>query len=109
MIESEKTAKYYAHPKSLVDEGAHIGNGSRVWAFAHVMGGAVIGENCNIGDYAFVESGAKLGNNVTVKNAVHVWEGVTAEDGVFLGPNCVFTNHIFSRAFIKRPKSVIRL
>jgi UDP-2-acetamido-3-amino-2,3-dideoxy-glucuronate N-acetyltransferase len=92
------------HPNALIDPGAEIGKGTRVWAFAHVLKGAVIGENCNIGDFAFVESGAKLGNQVTVKNGVHVWDGVTAEDGVFLGPNCVFTNDRVPRSFIRRSR-----
>ncbi|MBK9292944.1 MAG: N-acetyltransferase [Oligoflexia bacterium] len=95
---------YYAHPRALIDDGANIGKGTRVWANAHVMSKAIIGENCNIGDYAFIESGAKLGNNVTVKNGVQVWEGLNVEDGVFLGPNSVFTNDMFPRSFLKRPK-----
>ncbi|MBI3558532.1 MAG: N-acetyltransferase [Deltaproteobacteria bacterium] len=95
---------YSAHPKALVDEGAVIGAHTRVWAFAHIMPGARIGQHCNICDYAFVESGAKLGNNVTVKNGVQIWNGVETEDGVFLGPNCVFTNDLVPRttAVVKR-------
>ena len=96
--------KYFSHEKALVDNGAKIGEGSRVWAFAHVLSGAEIGAHCNIGDYSMVESGAKLGNHVTVKNGVQVWEGVVAEDGVFMGPHCVFTNDMFPRSFRKRPK-----
>ena len=96
--------KFFVHPKALVDQGAQIGEGTRVWAFAHVLKGAVIGSHCNIGDYAFVESGAKLGDHVTVKNAVQVWEGVTAENGVFLGPNCTLTNDKSPRSFIKKSK-----
>lgn len=95
---------FYQHPKALVDEGAKIGNGTRVWAFAHVMSGASIGDDCNIGNYAFVESGAVLGNQVTVKNGVQIWEGIIAEDGVFFGPNCVFTNDYWPRSFLKRDK-----
>jgi UDP-2-acetamido-3-amino-2,3-dideoxy-glucuronate N-acetyltransferase len=100
-----KVAKYFSHPQALIDPGAKIGKNTRIWAFAHVMGKAEIGEDCNIGNYAFIESGAKLGNQVTVKNGVQVWEGVTAEDQVFLGPNCVFTNDKFPRSGIKREKS----
>lgn len=95
---------FFKHEKALVDNGAKIGKGTRVWAFAHVMAGAEIGENCNIGNYAFVESGAKLGNQVTVKNGVQIWEGVEAEDGVFFGPNCVLTNDMRPRSFIRLPK-----
>lgn len=96
--------KYKAHEKALVDEGAKIGEGTRVWAFAHVLSGAEIGKNCNIGDFSMVESGARLGDDCTVKNGVQVWEGVIAEDGVFFGPNCVFTNDMVPRSFRKRPK-----
>ena len=85
------------HPKGLCESDT-VGEGTRVWAFAHVMAGAKIGRNCNIGDHAFVESGVVLGDNVTVKNGVAIWEGVTADDDVFIGPNAVFTNDLMPRA-----------
>ena len=84
-------------------ESDDVGDGTRVWAFAHVMPGARIGRNCNIGDHAFVESGVVLGDNVTVKNGVAIYEGVTAGDNVFIGPNAVFTNDMTPRAAVKRP------
>ena len=71
-----------------------IGRGTRVWAFAHVMAGASVGSDCNIGDHCFIESGSRLGNRVTVKNGVSVWEKVSLEDDVFVGPNAVFTNEL---------------
>lgn len=74
-----------------------MGEGTRVWAFAHVMDGAVVGAGCNIGDHAFVEAGAVLGDRVTVKNGVSVWDGVTVGDDAFLGPNAAFTNDLFPR------------
>lgn len=89
--------KPYIHPSALVESDA-IGEGSRVWAFAHVMKGAIIGAGCNIGDHSFVESGVKIGNNVTIKNGVSVWEGVTIEDDVFVGPNACFTNDLRPRS-----------
>jgi UDP-2-acetamido-3-amino-2,3-dideoxy-glucuronate N-acetyltransferase len=70
------------------------------------MAEARVGARCNLGNYVFIERGAQLGDDVTVKNAVQVWEGVKAENGVFLGPGCVFTNHRRPRAFIKLPKSL---
>jgi UDP-2-acetamido-3-amino-2,3-dideoxy-glucuronate N-acetyltransferase len=66
------------------------------------MKGAVIGADCNVGDHAFIESGARLGNRVTVKNCVLVWDKVTVEDEVFLGPNMVFTNDMNPRAAFKK-------
>jgi UDP-2-acetamido-3-amino-2,3-dideoxy-glucuronate N-acetyltransferase len=94
---------FFVHPLGIVDKGALVGKGTRVWAFAHVSKGARVGVDCNIGETAYIENGAILGDRVTVKNGVYVWEGVVAEDGVFLGPNCTLTNHIDPRSFIKRP------
>ena len=82
-------------------ESTEVGDRTRVWAFAHVLAGAQIGSDCNIGDHAFIEGGARLGSRVTVKNAVLVWDRVTVEDDVFLGPNMVFTNDLRPRAFRK--------
>jgi UDP-2-acetamido-3-amino-2,3-dideoxy-glucuronate N-acetyltransferase len=81
----------YVHPQALCESSA-VGEGTRVWAFAHVMKGAKIGKDCNIGGGAFIESGAVLGDRVTVKNQVMVWDGVIVEDDVFLGPGVIFTN-----------------
>ena len=79
------------HPMALV-ESDQIGEGTNVWAYAHVMKGAVVGSRCNIGDHAFVESGAVIGDEVTIKNSVAVWQYVTVKNRVFLGPNCSLTN-----------------
>src|SRR5438874_11560436 len=94
---------YFAHPKALV-ESVSIGANTRIWAYAHVMKGARIGANCNLGNYVYVESRVKIGNGVTIKNGAQLWEGLTLEDSVFIGPGAVFTNHALPRAFIKRPK-----
>ncbi|MHC4607386.1 MAG: acyltransferase [Planctomycetota bacterium] len=82
---------HFQHPQALV-ESDQIGEGTRIWAFAHVMKGAVVGRDCNICDHCFVESGARIGDGVTVKNNVAVWDGVTVEEGAFLGPGAVLTN-----------------
>jgi len=87
----ELDASVYVHPTALC-ETSEIGNGTRIWAFVHLMEGAKIGSDCNICDNVFVESGAIVGNGVTVKNSVLIWDKVTIEDEVFLGPNVVFTN-----------------
>src|SRR5205807_8825030 len=94
----------FVHEKGLC-ESDDVGARTRVWAFAHVMRGATVGADCNIGDHAFIESGARIGNRVTVKNAVLIWDGVTIEDEVFLGPNMVFTNVMAPRAAVKRPRT----
>jgi len=87
----------YVHPTALV-ESADVGAGTRVWAYAHVLKDARVGDHCNIGDHAFIESGAVVGNNVTLKNHVCVWEGVTLEDDVFVGPQVAFTNDRYPRS-----------
>jgi UDP-2-acetamido-3-amino-2,3-dideoxy-glucuronate N-acetyltransferase len=85
------------HPQALV-ETEDIGEGTRVWAFAHVMAGAKIGKQCNIGDHCFVESGAVIGDQCTIKNGSMIWEGVTLGEGVFVGPNVLFTNDLNPRS-----------
>jgi len=95
------SGSYFVHPKALVETEA-IGEGTRVWAFAHVMNGAVIGKNCNICDHSFVESNVTIGDGVTLKNGVAIWDGVSLGDHVFVGPNAVFTNDLNPRAEIKK-------
>ncbi len=96
-------ANYYVHPQALA-ESEEIGEGTRIWAFAHVMKGARVGSHCNIGDHAFVEANVTIGDDVTIKNGVAVWEGVSLADGVFVGPNAVFTNDLNPRARVKKTR-----
>ena len=98
---SSEAPAFFVHPKGLA-ESDQIGEGTRVWAFAHVMGGARVGEGCNVGECSFVEAGAVLGDHVTIKNGVQVWSGVTCEDYVFVGPNATFTNDLRPR--VRFPK-----
>ena len=84
-------ADYFCHPAALVETDA-IGEGTKIWAFAHVMAEARIGSDCNIGDHAFIENGAFVGNGVTIKNNVLIWKGVHIGNYAFIGPNVVFTN-----------------
>ena len=93
---------YFVHESSYVDEGCVIGEGTKIWHFSHVMGGCRIGNNCNIGQNVVISPGVELGNGVKIQNNVSVYTGVICEDGVFLGPSCVFTNVINPRAFIER-------
>lgn len=92
---------FFVHPQALVETEA-IGEGTRIWAFAHVMNGAVVGKGCNICDHAFIESNVIVGNGVTIKNGVAVWDGVSLADHVFVGPNAVFTNDLNPRAEVKK-------
>lgn len=94
--------KYFKHESSYVDDGAIIGEGTKIWHFSHVMSGSVIGERCNIGQNVVISPGVILGNLVKIQNNVSVYTGVVCEDGVFLGPSCVFTNVINPRSFIER-------
>jgi len=98
-----QSASYFVHPHALV-ETEDIGEGTRIWAFAHVMKGARVGSNCNICDHAFVESNVSIGDGVTIKNGVAIWDGVSLEDHVFVGPNAVFTNDLNPRAEVKKTR-----
>lgn len=77
---------YFVHPQAIVEPNSSVGERTRVWAFAHVLGGAVIGKDCNICDHTFIEGGVTVGNRVTLKCGVYLWEGITLEDDVFIGP-----------------------
>jgi acetyltransferase-like isoleucine patch superfamily enzyme len=102
MIARSKTSdRVFVHPLGLC-ESDHVGAGTRIWAFAHVLTGAKVGRDCNICDHAYVEGGVTIGNRVTVKNGVLLFDGVTVEDDVFLGPAVAFTNDLRPRAAIKR-------
>jgi UDP-2-acetamido-3-amino-2,3-dideoxy-glucuronate N-acetyltransferase len=94
--------EYYAHPTSVVDEGAAIGAGTKIWHFCHVSAGAVIGKGCSFGQNAFVGNAVRLGNNVKVQNNVSIYDNVTIEDDVFCGPSMVFTNVYNPRAHVSR-------
>lgn len=95
------------HPLGVVDKGARIGAGTRVWAFAHVVSGARIGRDCNLCDHTFIEGGVRIGDRVTIKSGVYLWDGVTLEDDVFVGPCAAFTNDKFPRSR-QRPSSYLK-
>ena len=90
------------HPSAIVDEGARIGEGSRVWHFVHVCGGARIGERCSLGQNVFVGNDVTIGDNVKIQNNVSVYDAVTLEDDVFCGPSMVFTNVYNPRSAVTR-------
>lgn len=90
-------ASVFVHPRGI-NESDDVGDGTRIWAFAHVMKGARVGRSCNIGEGCFVEGGASIGDEVTIKNGVALWDRVTLEDHVFVGPAAVFTNDRIPRS-----------
>lgn len=93
---------YTAHPTAIIDEGAQIGEGTRIWHWVHVSGGAKIGERCSLGQNVFVGNKVNIGNNVKIQNNVSVYDNVTLEDDVFCGPSMVFTNVYNPRSAVSR-------
>ncbi len=94
--------KYYAHQSAIIDDGAIIGYGTKIWHFCHIMSGAKLGENCNLGQNVFVANDVILGNNVKVQNNISIYTGVECQDDVFLGPSMVFTNVTNPRSGVNR-------
>ncbi|MDX9833807.1 MAG: acyltransferase [Desulfobulbus sp.] len=94
--------EYYVHPTAIVDEGATIGSGSRIWHWVHVCSGARVGENCSLGQNVFIGTRAVLGNNVKIQNNVSVYDDVLLGNNVFCGPSMVFTNVYNPRSAISR-------
>mgnify|MGYP006297321963 FL=1 len=93
---------YKVHDTAIVDEGAQIGEGSRVWHWVHICGGAQIGRNCSFGQNVFVGNKVTIGDNCKVQNNVSVYDNVHLEEGVFCGPSMVFTNVYNPRSLIER-------
>jgi len=94
--------KFFFHPTAIIEPGAEIGEGTKIWHFSHLMPGCKIGSKCNIGQGIYVDRGVNIGNGVKIQNHVSIYTGVTIEDDVFLGPSMVFTNVINPRSFIER-------
>ena len=90
------------HGTAVVDPGASVGAGCRIWHFTHVASGAVIGEECSLGQNVYVAPSGRLGRGVRVQNNVSIYDGVVCEDFVFLGPCCVFTKVLNPRSQITR-------
>lgn len=93
---------FFQHDSAIVDDGATIGNNTRIWHFCHIMPGAVIGADCILGQNVFVDNNVRIGDGVKIQNNVSVYNGVTIEDDVFIGPSVVFTNVLNPRSFIER-------
>jgi UDP-2-acetamido-3-amino-2,3-dideoxy-glucuronate N-acetyltransferase len=112
-MKSSDTANVYVHPTATVDEGAHLGRGTKVWHYCHVMGTAHLGPDNVLGQNVFVAGKTRTGAGVRIQNNVSIYEGVELEDHVFCGPSVVFTNvirprsevnqkHAFSRTLIRQ-------
>lgn len=102
-------AKVQLHPQAL-NESRHIGAGTRIWAFAHVLPGARVGRDCNLCDHVFLENDVVLGDRVTVKSGVQLWDGLRVGDDVFIGPNATFTNDPFPRSkrhLARHPQTIL--
>jgi UDP-2-acetamido-3-amino-2,3-dideoxy-glucuronate N-acetyltransferase len=93
---------YSAHPTAIIDAGAQIGAGSRIWHWVHVCAGARIGRGCSLGQNVFIGNRVSIGDNVKIQNNVSVYDGVTLEDDVFCGPSMVFTNVYNPRSAVPR-------
>lgn len=93
---------FQVHASAVVDPGARIGAGTKIWHFSHIMSGASVGQDCLLGQNVFIDNGVEIGNRVKIQNNVSVYSGVTCEDEVFIGPSVVFTNVINPRAMISR-------
>jgi UDP-2-acetamido-3-amino-2,3-dideoxy-glucuronate N-acetyltransferase len=93
---------FFVHETAVVDEGASIASGVKIWHFSHIMSNCSIGENCNIGQNCVISPNVVLGKNVKIQNNVSIYEGVTCDDDVFLGPSMVFTNVTNPRSAVNR-------
>lgn len=93
---------YLVHPSAIIDDGAQIGEGSRIWHFTHVCAGAVIGKSVSLGQNVFVGNKVTIGNQCKIQNNVSIYDNVYLEDGVFCGPSMVFTNVYNPRSLIER-------
>lgn len=103
-----KRRSFWSHATSVIDRGAVIGDGTKIWHFSHVMAGARIGRQCVLGQNVFVAGGAVVGDGCRIQNNVSVYDGVVLEDGVFVGPSAVFTNVRAPRAFVDRRGEIER-
>jgi UDP-2-acetamido-3-amino-2,3-dideoxy-glucuronate N-acetyltransferase len=95
--EGVAAVNFFVHPQGIC-ESSEVGEGTRIWAFAHVLAGARIGADCNVGDHVFIENDVIIGDRVTVKNGVQLWDGLRVGDDVCIGPNATFTNDPFPRS-----------
>lgn len=94
--------QFTAHPTAVIDDGAIIGDGTKIWHFTHVMSTACIGKSCNIGQNVYIDANVSIGDGCKIQNNVSVYQCVTLEEDVFCGPSVVFTNVYNPRAHVRR-------
>ncbi len=99
---------YFAHETAVIDDGCQIGKDVKIWHFSHIMTNCILGDKCNIGQNVVVSPKVVLGKNVKVQNNVSIYEGVTCDDDVFLGPSMVFTNVINPRSAVNRKSEYLK-
>ena len=102
MIMNGESIHVYIHPSACIDKSVHIGEGTKVWHFSHILTGTKIGKNCIIGQNCMIGPDVVIGDGCKIQNNVSIYNGVELEDYVFCGPSCVFTNVLTPRAFIER-------
>lgn len=102
-----KKGAYWAHPTAEIDRGARVGPGSKVWHFCHLMTGARVGASCVLGQNVFVAGRARIGDGCRIQNNVSIYDGVTLEDDVFVGPSAVFTNVRNPRGAVDRQAALL--
>ena len=98
---------YFCHESSYIDEGAHIGAGTKIWHFCHILTDTVIGKNCSLGQNVMAGPGVTIGDGCKIQNNVALYKGVILEDGVFCGPSCVFTNVTTPRSEVNRQNEYV--
>ena len=100
--------EYIAHESVVIDQPCHIGAGTKIWHFSHIMANSRIGKNCTLGQNVYIDSEVSIGDNVKIQNNVSVFKGVSLEDKVFCGPSCVFTNVINPRSNFPKSRDEFR-
>lgn len=101
-MNNNSSSPFFAHPSAIIDVGAQIGDGTKIWHFCHVSAKSKIGAHCTVGQNVFVDNNVVIGNGVKIQNNVSLYNGVFIEDDCFLGPSMVFTNIGNPRAHINR-------
>ena len=91
--------KFFQHESALIEQGAEIGNDTKVWVNSQIRSGAIVGSNCIISKDVYIDENVEIGNRCKIQNSVSIYHGVTIEDDVFVGPNACFTNDKIPRAF----------